>query len=349
MSEVEDILPSSARKLGVDKYGRRIDYLRVSVTDRCNFRCVYCMPEEGVKGKRHEDILTLEEIGSFVKQAVKHGIRRVRVTGGEPLVRLGISDLIRDIKSNPEIEEVSLTTNGALLRKMAKELKEAGLDRVNISLDTLDPEIFARVTRRGKLKDVLDGIEAAFEEGFDPVKINVVAVRSIMNDPLEFVRMTLERDIHVRFIEYMPIGHEYGMQDQGWTQNESMTSEELREMIAVAARDAGLGEMERIPQSKAPAGAGPAQYYRFEGAVGTIGFISPLSNHFCGACNRLRLTADGKIRPCLFSDVEYDVSQDLRAGDLEAVEATIMRALDEKPENHALRKGTQREMSQIGG
>lgn len=333
-----------------DKYGRRIDYLRISVTDRCNLRCVYCMPEEGVKAKRHDEILSLEEILTFAQRAAEYGIKRIRLTGGEPLVRIGIVDLIRDLNSIQGIEEISLTTNGLLLPKFAQELYDAGLKRVNISLDTLDPDEYRAITRRGELKDVLHAIEVADETGFAPIKINAVAVRSLIKDPLEFARMTIDRPLHVRFIEYMPIGHEHGPDGTGgWSAEEAISSQELRETISEAGIKAGLGELIRIPASKSPAGAGPAEYWKFANSKGTIGFISPLSNHFCGACNRLRLTADGKIRPCLFSDIEYDVRDLLRAGDLEGVNAVIARALDEKPESHEFHRGTVREMSQIGG
>lgn len=334
-----------------DKYGRRIDYLRISVTDRCNLRCVYCMPEEGVQGKCHEEILTIEEIYAFAQRAAEYGIKRIRLTGGEPLVRLGIVDLVRKLNSVEGIEEISLTTNGILLPKLGQELFDAGLKRVNISLDTLDPEVYHAITRRGNLKDVLHAIEVADEIGFAPIKINAVAVRSLIKDPLEFARMTIDRPLHIRFIEYMPIGQEHGPDSTGggWTAEEAISSQELREMISAAGVEAGLGELIRIPASQSPAGAGPAEYWHFKDSQGTVGFISPLSNHFCGACNRLRLTADGKLRPCLFSDKEFDVREPLRAGDSAGVDAVIARALEEKPESHEFHHGTLREMSQIGG
>ena len=199
-----------------DSHGRTIDYLRISLTDRCNLRCIYCMPEEGVDQMSHEDILRIEEIEEAVAVAAQMGITRVRLTGGEPLVRKGVVDLIRSIKNTPGIEHIAMTTNGVLLPRMADELKEAGLSRVNISLDTLDPDQFAMITRRGKLEDTLAGIEAALAVGFDPVKINAVAVRSLNQDYLAFAKLSIDRELHVRFIEYMPVGESSGGTGCGW-------------------------------------------------------------------------------------------------------------------------------------
>ena len=193
-----------------DSHGRTIDYLRISLTDRCNFRCIYCMPEEGVQSLAHEDILRIEEIEEAVRVAAGMGIRSIRLTGGEPLVRLGVVDLVRAIAHTPGIENVSMTTNGVLLPKMAADLKEAGLSRVNISLDTLDPAQFRQITRRGELQQTLDGIDAALAAGFNPVKINAVAVRSLDQDYLAFAKLSIDRPLHVRFIEYMPVGESSG-------------------------------------------------------------------------------------------------------------------------------------------
>ena len=193
-----------------DIHGRTIDYLRISLTDRCNFRCIYCMPEEGVCQLSHDDILRIEEIARVVRVAAGLGVRSVRLTGGEPLVRKGVADLVREIARTPGIENVSMTTNGVLLPKMADELKRAGLSRVNISLDTLDPVQFRQITRRGELRQTLDGIEAALAAGFDPVKVNAVVVRSLDQDYLAFARMSVDRPLHVRFIEYMPVGESSG-------------------------------------------------------------------------------------------------------------------------------------------
>ena len=296
-----------------DSHGRTIDYLRISLTDRCNFRCIYCMPEDGVQSLAHEDILRIEEIEQAVRVAAGMGIRSIRLTGGEPLVRLGVVDLVRAIAHTPGIENVSMTTNGVLLPKMADDLKQAGLSRVNISLDTLDPAQFKQITRRGELQQTLDGIEAALEAGFNPVKINAVAVRSLDQDYLAFAKLSLDRPLHVRFIEYMPVGE------------------------LVAAGD------------DRPLGWGPARYFQFPNAQGTVGFISPLSRHFCSECNRLRLTADGKLRPCLFSDDEYDLRTALRSGDEQAARTVFAQALGAKPDEHHDKVGTERGMSQIGG
>lgn len=331
-----------------DSHGRTIDYLRISLTDRCNLRCIYCMPDEGVEQMSHEDILRIEEIEEAVRVAATMGITRVRLTGGEPLVRKGVVDLIRSIKNTPGIEHIAMTTNGILLPRMADELKEAGLSRVNISLDTLDPAQFSMITRRGKLEDALAGIRAALDVGFDPVKINAVTVRSLNQDYLAFAKLSIENPLHVRFIEYMPVGESSGSSGCGWGKEDVVPSEELIEIIDERAQAEGLGAL--IPAGGArPEGWGPARYYTFEGALGTVGFISPLSRHFCSECNRLRLTADGKLRPCLFSDVEFDLRNALRANDTEAAKAVFAEALGAKPDDHHDKVGTERGMSQIGG
>lgn len=331
-----------------DNYGRKIDYLRISLTDRCNLRCIYCMPEEGVPFRSHESILRIEEIADFTRRAAQAGIRRVRLTGGEPLVRKGVVDLVREIAATPGIEDISLTTNGILLPKMAADLKDAGLTRVNISLDTLDPDQFHMVTRVGYLEDTLAGIDAALAAGFDPVKINAVAVRSLNQDFLGFARLSVDRPLHVRFIEYMPVGESSGFDGCGWGKKDVIPSEELLETINAHAREEGMDEL--VPAgADRPIGWGPARYYEFPGAKGTVGFISPLSRHFCSECNRIRLTADGKIRPCLFSDTEYDVKSALREGGDDAVRAVLFEALGAKPDEHHDKVGTERGMSQIGG
>ena len=332
-----------------DGHGRTIDYLRISLTDRCNFRCIYCMPEEGVQQLAHDDILRIEEMEQAVRIAAGMGIKSVRLTGGEPLVRKGVVDLVRAISHMPGIENVSMTTNGVLLPKMASELKNAGLSRVNISLDTLDPEQFRQITRRGELQQTLDGIEAALATGFNPVKINAVTVRSLNQDYLAFAKLSIDRPLHVRFIEYMPVGESAGSHGCGWGQEDVVPSEELHELINARARAEGMDEL--VPAGKhQPLGWGPARYFEFPGAKGTVGFISPLSRHFCSECNRLRLTADGKLRPCLFSDDEYDLRTALRGdGGDAAVRAVLAEALGAKPDEHHDKVGTDRGMSQIGG
>ncbi len=332
-----------------DSHGRTIDYLRISLTDRCNLRCIYCMPEEGVQALSHTDILRLEEIERIVRIAAEAGIKHIRLTGGEPLVRRGVVDLVRAINDIPGIERVALTTNGILLPRMAEELAAAGLSRVNISLDTLDPDQYRAITRCGSFDDAMAGIDAALAAGFDPVKVNAVVVRSLNQDVLSFARMSIDRPLHVRFIEYMPVGESAGACGCGWGKQDVIPSDELREMIDTQAQAAGLGPLQ--PAMKhTPSGWGPACYYEFENAKGTVGFISPLSRHFCSECNRLRLTADGKIRPCLFSDDEYDVREVLRSGaDDDAVREVLYAALGAKPDEHHDKVGTERGMSQIGG
>lgn len=344
--------------MGTDAFGRRIDYLRISVTDRCNLRCVYCMPPEGVPWRDHGEILSFEEIERFAAAAVAEGISKIRLTGGEPLVRTGIVDHVARLRAITGIEAIAITTNGILLPKLAPALAAAGLSRVNISLDTLDPDVYSQITRGGRLEDALAGIESAFEAGMAPVKVNAVVVRSLNQDLLSFSRMTLDRPLHIRFIEYMPVGGEGEPATPGgacsadgapnaWSIEDHVPSDEIIERLRVEGIAAGLGEIRAVERDAAPGGWGPATYYRFPGAVGTIGVISPLSHHFCGECNRLRLTADGKLRTCLFSDDELDAREVLRSdGD---VRALIRAAFAAKPESHNMRVGTVRRMSQIGG
>jgi cyclic pyranopterin phosphate synthase len=318
------------------------------------------MPAEGVTWKTPAEILSLDEIERFSAIAVQEGISKIRLTGGEPLVRRGdVVGLVRRLCEIPGVDSVALTTNGTLLPKYARDLREAGLDRVNISLDSLDPNAYARITRGGKLDDALAGIDAAFDVGFDCVKLNVVVVRSLAQDLLGFAKLTLDRPLHVRFIEYMPIGETEegagchpesgGLDTAGWTPEDTVPSDDVVSRLANEGASAGLGELLAVAKDAAPDGWGPATYYRFEGAAGTIGVISPLSHHFCAECNRLRLTADGRVRPCLFSDDEFDVRTVLRTGSDDDVREVIRRALRDKPESHESRIGTDRGMSQIGG
>lgn len=332
-----------------DSHGRTIDYMRISLTDRCNFRCIYCMPEDGVCPMSHEEILRIEEIERLVRVAAGLGIKSIRLTGGEPLVRKGVVDLVDSVTSTPGIENVSMTTNGVLLPRMADDLKQAGLHRVNISLDTLDPGQFQEITRVGKLEDTLAGIDSAIETGFNPVKINAVTVRSLNQDFLAFAKLSIDRSLHVRFIEFMPVGdsENTGVDGTGWGKEDVIPSEELLEIINKRAVAEGLAPLE--PAGDKPIGWGPARYYEFPNAKGTVGFISPLSRHFCSECNRLRVTADGKIRPCLFSDREFDVREALRCGTDEDVVAVLMTALGAKPDEHHDKVGTERGMSAIGG
>ena len=331
-----------------DSHGRVIDYLRISLTDRCNFRCVYCMPADGVCSMGHDEILRIEEIERLVRVAAGLGIKSVRLTGGEPLVRKGVVDLVNAITDIDGIENVSMTTNGVLLPAMIDDLRAAGLSRVNISLDTLDPDQFHTITRVGRLEDTLAGIDAALAAGLNPVKVNAVAVRSLDQDFLEFAKLSIDRPLHVRFIEYMPVGDTSEDAGTGWGEGDVIPSEELFQTINRRAAAAGLPSLRAAGAAK-PLGWGPARYFEFPGAQGTVGFISPLSRHFCSECNRLRVTADGKVRPCLFSDTEYDVRAALRAGDDGAVRDVLLHALGAKPDEHHDKVGTDRKMSQIGG
>lgn len=340
--------------MATDSFGRRIDYLRISVTDRCNLRCVYCMPPDGVEWKAHEQVLRLEEIERFAAIAAGEGISKIRLTGGEPLVRLGIVDHVRRLRETTGIEAIALTTNATLLPKYAAGLAEAGLKRINISLDTLDPDVYTKVTRGGRFEDVLAGLDAAFAVGMDPIKLNVVVVRSLDQDLLGFAQLTMDRPLHVRFIEYMPVGDvgEHSCtsaEADGWSAADHVSTDEILERLAAESSAAGLGELAAVPRDAAPGGWGPANYYRLPGALGTLGMISPLSHHFCGECNRLRLTADGKLRTCLFSDDEIDVRSVLRTGTDDDVRSVIRAALEAKPEGHHQQLGTVRHMSQIGG
>ncbi|MDA8336561.1 MAG: GTP 3',8-cyclase MoaA [Peptococcaceae bacterium] len=322
-----------------DKLGRRIDYLRVSVTDRCNLRCFYCMPEDGVPLVDRGRILTLEEFARLIEAATTAGVRRVRFTGGEPLLRKGLPGLIRTVAGLRADLDIALTTNGVLLAGMAGELKAAGLARVNISLDTLRPERYAAITRGGDLDRVWRGIEAALAEGLAPVKINTVLVRGVNDDEVEdLARLTLDRALHVRFIELMPIRFA-----AGWAPDRLVTAAVIREKLA------GWGDWE---PAHPPAGGGPARYFRLPGAQGTVGFIPALSDHFCGSCNRLRLTATGALRPCLYHAAETDVRELVRGGASIAELADVIRiAAAGKPSGHRLDGGwrDQRSMSQLGG
>ena len=273
-----------------DSHGRTIDYVRISLTDRCNLRCIYCMPAEGIEQVPHDQILTFDDILRFVRVAAQMGVRRVRLTGGEPLVRKGVVDLVRDLHRIEGIRDISLTTNGILLAKFVSDLAAAGLSRVNISMDTLDPLQYAEITRGGNLGDVLKGIDAALEAGINPVKVNAVAVRSLNQDYLAFARMSIDRPLHMRFIEYMPVGDSSGSCGHGWGEQDVISCEEIRAHIDEAAAQEGLPLLVPVEGSSRPEGGGPARYWEFPGAKGTVGFISPLSRHFCSECNRLRLT-----------------------------------------------------------
>ena len=283
-----------------DSFARVIDYLRISITDKCNLRCIYCMPPDGVAPAQHTDILTYEEIISIVETAARLGVRKVRLTGGEPLIRKNLAFLVSSLKRIQGIEDLSLTTNGLLLEQYAERLAKAGLDRVNISIDSFRPERYREITRGGNLAAVMRGVQAAELAGLRPVKINMVPVRGMNEDEiLDFARITLDSEYHVRFIECMPSGSA-----DFWTPEKYMTTDEIKEIIRI------LGSLTPVRVRK----NGPSKYYRLKGAKGVIGFISALTHHFCGDCNRLRLTSDGKLRPCLFSETEIDLRAAIRSG-----------------------------------
>ncbi len=325
----------------IDSFNRKIEYLRISITDRCNLRCRYCMPEQGIELIPHTGILTFEEIIRVVRVFAKLGISKVRLTGGEPLVRTGVVDLIRRLGRIEGIHDLSLTTNGILLEPFAGPLFAAGLKRVNISLDSLRPERFHHIARRDAFHRVWGGIEKSLQVGFHPVKLNVVAIRGVNEDEiLDFARLTMERPVHVRFIEYMPSG-----EHQAWKPERVLTIGQIRDEIE------RLGP---LSSENSEGHTGPATTYRWEGAPGRIGFISPVSRHFCDHCNRLRLTSDGKLRTCLFSDDEIDLRTYLRNGCSDRKLAELLElALMKKPEGHSINthyfKKCQRNMSSIGG
>jgi GTP 3',8-cyclase len=325
----------------LDPYKRKINYLRISVTDRCNLRCRYCMPEEGIPLISHQDILTYEEILRIVRVFTSEGISKVRLTGGEPLVRKGIVDFISRLSQIGKIKDLSLTTNGLLLNELAGVLKQAGLQRVNISLDSLKRERFYQITRRDDFERVWSGIEEALRVGLTPIKINMVAIKGLNDDEIEaFARLTSGLPLTVRYIEYMPSGN-----GEEWKENDILT------IAQIQARLERMGDLIPIPSDRWD---GPAKRFRFEGARGEIGLIGAVSSHFCRECNRLRLTPDGKIRTCLFSDDEVDVKEIIRTGGSdEDLKARLLVALGAKPERHHINtylfKKCQRNMSAIGG
>jgi cyclic pyranopterin phosphate synthase len=324
-----------------DDFGRAINYLRVSVTDRCNLRCVYCMPADGIDKRPHADILRYEELAIIIRAAAELGIRKVRLTGGEPLARLGLVDFVRMVAAIPGIDDLSMTTNGTLLARHARDLADAGLQRVNISLDTLRENRFAQVTRRKRMSDLWAGITAAKVAGLTPIKFNVVVVRGLNDDEIpDFARRTVSDGWNVRFIELMPIGS-----NVNWAGDGVVPIPEVRARI-----EQEVGSLEPV---RGPTGNGPARYYRLPDASGTLGFIGARSEHFCATCNRLRLTADGRLRPCLMSAHEIDLRPALRGGvHQEEIEALLAEAIHQKPRGHRLAEDLSpqdRTMAEIGG
>jgi cyclic pyranopterin phosphate synthase len=327
----------------LDPYGRNIDYLRISITDRCNLDCLYCAPFSGRRRLSHAEILSYEEILRITKAAVSAGISKIRITGGEPLHRRGMVRLCRMLADIEGIESLAVTTNGILLKDLADPLFEAGVRRVNVSLDTLKPERFKKITGNGLLYRVLEGIEAAEAVGLNPIKINTVVMRGINDDEIKDIAgLTLEKPYHVRFIELMPT--------QGYTMEKHHSLfVPISEMVD---RIKMIGNLELDNKTES---FGPAMLYSFPGAPGKIGFIAPLSRHFCGTCNRLRLTADGKLRTCLFSEEEIDIKGPLREGASRKALADIFRnAARSKPQRHHLNATdllnlSSRTMRAIGG
>jgi cyclic pyranopterin phosphate synthase len=321
-----------------DGFGRSIEYLRISVTDRCNFRCRYCMPAAGLEWLPKSDILSYEEITQVVRELAPLGLRRLRITGGEPTLRPQLELLVGMLRSIPGIEDISLSTNGVRLPELAGSFRKAGLDRVNMSADSLRPDRIRQISRRNIDFDPIAAATAAEQAGLSPIKINVVVMRGINDDELrDFARLTVEREWHVRFIELMPVGE---MRELTW--DHVVASEEvLRQLEEIAPLEPAAGPAR---------GNGPARYFRFAGARGTVGVITPMSHTYCGSCNRVRLTADGRLRTCLFGDDEVDLRSPLREG--LPLEPFFRSALSSKPKEHHLLQmqvGGLRALSQVGG
>ena len=324
----------------IDKHSRRISYLRISVTDLCNLRCVYCMPSKGIKLHERNTILSFKEILKIVKHGVSLGVNKIRITGGEPLVRKGITSLINHIANIKGINDIAMTTNGVFLKEFATELKGSGLSRLNISLDTMREDRFHNITRGGNIQDVFDGVEAVLKSGFTGTKVNVVVMRGQNDDEIQdFVRYILERDIELRFIELMASGWKDMVEEERF-----MPTSEIMQQVEE------VGELVPIKQR---IGGGPATIYKIKGALGTIGFISAVSKPFCSTCNRLRLTSDGKLRSCLLRGGEVDVKDILRSGiscreELSnKLTGAFMQATNMKPITHSGKNDAV--MYQIGG
>lgn len=322
----------------LDQFGRRIEYLRISVTDKCNFRCLYCMPAEGLQWLPKSEILSYEEIAAIVTQLAAEGVSRLRISGGEPTIRPQLEKLIGMLRSITGIEDIALSTNGVRLPELAKQYRDGGLDRVNISVDSLRPERIAEIARRDMGFDPVRSATAAELAGLSPIKLNVVVMRGINDDEIEdLARLTIDHPWHVRFIELMPVGE---MANLTW--DHVVPSSEVLERAA----NAGPLSVDEGPAR----GNGPAKYFRFHGAPGSIGVITPMTHTYCASCNRVRLTADGRLRTCLFGDHEVDLKTPLRDGF--PLGAIFRDALSNKPLEHELlqmRTGGLRALSQVGG
>lgn len=321
-----------------DAFGRSIEYLRISVTDRCNFRCLYCMPEDGMQWLPRSEVLSYEEIAEVVGQLAPLGLRRLRLTGGEPTIRPDLEKLVATLRAISAIEDIALSTNGTRFPEHAPKLRAAGLDRVNISVDSLRPDRVRDIARRTVITPPIDALLAAERAGLSPVKVNVVVMRGINDDEtVDFARLTLEHAWHVRFIELMPVGDM-----RGATWEHVVPSDEILDRLSA------LGP---LTACDGPArGNGPAVYHRYAGAPGTVGVITPMTHTYCASCNRVRLTADGRLRTCLFGEAGVDLREPLRAG--LPLEPLFVRALEEKPKEHALlqmKVGGLRALSEVGG
>ncbi len=303
----------------VDGSGRKITYLRVSITDRCNLRCIYCMPEKGIDSLTHDEIMSYENILKFVNVLANHGVCKVRITGGEPLVRKGVTEFIGHLSEIPGIHDISMTTNAILLGKFAQTLYNAGLKRINISIDTLREDRFNQITRFGGLRSVLNGLKLAKEIGYDPIKINTVLIKGVNDDEIiDFVNFAREFNLNLRFIEYMPIGGNI---------TEAVTSKEIEKIIKSVFADFN-------PLHHRVMGDEVSREYGFTDSKATIGFISPLSEHFCGSCNRLRLTPSGRLRPCLFYDNEYNIKELLKEKNDEVIFRYVSDLIQLKKNKH---------------
>ena len=310
----------------IDQFGRSVEYLRISITDKCNLRCVYCMPLEGLPWLQRDELLSYEEIEQIIRVMAPMGLERLRITGGEPLVRRDVPELVKLLAAVPGIRDLSLSTNAVLLAEQADALKAAGISRLNVSLDSLQEDRVDRIARRpGSYPKIMEGLAAAEEAGFSPIKINVVLIRGENDDEIQdFAEITREHPWHVRFIEMMPTGA-----------NLDLSSQQFVSCAEVLGRVREIDALEPVP---GPFGNGPAEYYQFPGSPGTIGVITPMSHNYCDRCNRMRLTADGQLRPCLFGDLQTNLRDPLRVG--EDLAPHIQATLRIKPERHYLIQGS---------
>ncbi|HEY9180290.1 MAG TPA: GTP 3',8-cyclase MoaA [Candidatus Baltobacteraceae bacterium] len=324
-----------------DQFNRPITYLRISVTDKCNLRCVYCMPERGLPWLPKAEILSYEEMTQLVHAAASVGVRSIRLSGGEPLIRKDLACFVRELAAIDGVDDIALSTNGLLLEEQVDALAAAGLTRVNVSLDTLREDRFVEIARRPGLDRVLAGIDAAIARGLAPIKINCVVMRGQNDDEIAaFARWTTDRAVYVRFIEVMPVHENLGVQRDAY-----MSADEILERVRA------IGALQPVA---GPGGNGPARYFAFPGAPGAVGVISPLSHDYCERCNRVRLTANGRLRLCLFGDYEIDLRTPLRSGaSTEEIAGLLRSAMLIKPERHHLKLGEaasrMRAFSEIGG